>query len=96
MVRLVGKFPDPYWSSWENRSHYFDDEGNWWWEGDPRKLSASSGKFLKLSDKAMSGEGRRLFEDLLRSMVVYDPEKRITAKEVVARVINGYESLSRL
>ena len=44
--------------------------------------------FLKLSDKAMNGEERRLFEDMLRSMVVYDPEKRITAENVVASINN--------
>jgi len=86
MVRLIGMLPEPYWSSWENKKEYFDDEGNWRWKGDPRTLSTSSGKFLKLSDKAMGGEERRMFEDMLRSMVVYDPEKRITAKEVVARL----------
>ena len=64
----------------ENKKEYFDDGG------DPRKLSASSGEFLKLSDKAMGGEERRVFEDILRSMVVYNPEKRITANEVVARL----------
>jgi hypothetical protein len=50
MVRLIEKLPEPYWSSWENRNDYFD-EGNWWWKGDPCVLSASPGKFLKLSDK---------------------------------------------
>jgi len=32
------------------------------------------------------GEERRMFGDMLRSMVVYDPEKRITVEEVVARL----------
>lgn len=45
MVRLIGKLPEPYWSSWENRKNYFDDEGNWRWKGDPRT-----------SDKAISGQ----------------------------------------
>jgi uncharacterized protein YaaQ len=67
-------------------------------KGDPRTLSASSGGFLKLSDKAMDGEERRMFEEMLKSMVVYHSEERITAEQVVARlpetsrVINGYVS----
>jgi len=86
MVRLIGKLPEPYWSSWENRKDYFDNEGNWWWNGDPLTISPASGMFLKLSNKAMNGEERRMFEDMLRSMVVYDPKKRITAENVVARL----------
>ena len=86
MVRLIGKLPEPYWSSWENRKDYFDYEGNWWWNRDPLTISPASRMFLKLSNKAMNGEERRMFEDMLRSMVVYDPEKRITAENVVARL----------
>ncbi|KAF4622773.1 hypothetical protein G7Y89_g14253 [Cudoniella acicularis] len=28
MVQLFGKFPEPWWSSWENRQQWFDCEGN--------------------------------------------------------------------
>ena len=93
MIWLIGKLPEPYWSSWENRKDYFDDEGNWRWNGDPLTISSPSGMFLKTSDKAMNGEERRMFEDMLRSMVVYDPEKRITAETVVARLMNNHNPL---
>ncbi|KAJ6558424.1 kinase-like domain-containing protein [Mycena vulgaris] len=82
MVILLGKLPEPYWSSsWGNRKLHFDDEGNW--VGKAGELPKVSGMFLKLGEETMCDEDRKLFEAMLRSMVVYDPEKRLTAEDVV-------------
>jgi serine/threonine-protein kinase SRPK3 len=82
MIFLLGKLPEPYWSRWSNRARYFDDDANW--VGEKRHLRKISGQFLKLWDEdVMDTEERRLFEDMLRSMVVYDPERRINADDVV-------------
>ncbi|KAJ7803789.1 kinase-like domain-containing protein [Mycena olivaceomarginata] len=81
MVRLLGKFPEPWWSSWANRSRYFDDDG--------RLLDAECEDIYglaKLYEEGMPVDGSEydIFEALLRSMVRYDSDTRITADAVVA------------
>jgi serine/threonine protein kinase len=81
MVRLLGKFPEPWWSSWANRSRYFDDDGG--------LLDAESSDIYglaKLYEEGMPVDGSEydIFEALLRSMVRYDSDTRITADAVVA------------
>lgn len=82
MVLVLGRFPEPYWSLWTNRALYFDYDGDW--VGDESKLSCVSGVFLKVQDEQMDDEEMRLFEDMLRSMVIYDPDRRINADDMVA------------
>lgn len=82
MVAYLGKLPEPYWTSWENRKLYFDDEG--YSVYDRSGLATSFGEFLEDQEIKMDDEARKMFEDMLRRMVVYDPADRIKADELVA------------
>ncbi|KAJ7220556.1 kinase-like domain-containing protein [Mycena pura] len=79
MVLNLGKFPEPLWSSWKSRSEFFDEHG--------RSLNASvSYSFLKGAvGRAMpkGGEEPAAFEALLKSMVRYDQQSRISADDVI-------------
>ncbi|TDL20736.1 kinase-like protein [Rickenella mellea] len=82
MVLLLGKLPEPWWPLWDKRSETFDVEGKVL----PayKKVVPGPVKFLDVSAKVMGDrEERKLFEELLRSMVRYEPERRITAEDVV-------------
>ncbi|TDL22493.1 kinase-like protein [Rickenella mellea] len=79
MVLLLGKLPEPWWSLWAKRSEVFDEEGKLL--STHVKETSSSGMFLKVS--IGDSEERRNFEELLRSMVRYEPHRRITAEDVV-------------
>ncbi|KAJ7328858.1 hypothetical protein DFH08DRAFT_940505 [Mycena albidolilacea] len=80
MVLALGRFPEPLWSSWADRNKYFNEQGQ---PLDPR----ASSDFLKapwVFNKEMpeGGHERRMFKNLLRTMVSYYP--CATAANVVA------------
>jgi serine/threonine protein kinase len=53
MVLTLGKLPDRWWTKWEDRSQYFDENGTF--IGDRTKLPPVSGKFLKIPPHRMEG-----------------------------------------
>jgi hypothetical protein len=80
MVLALGRFPEPLWSSWADRNKYFNEQGQ---PLDPR----ASSDFLKApwvfnQEMPEGGHERRMFENLLRTMVSYYP--CATATSVVA------------
>ncbi|KAJ7224492.1 hypothetical protein GGX14DRAFT_650739 [Mycena pura] len=81
MVILLGKLPEPYWSSsWKNRKLYFDDDGNrveWDAKNGPKSGFSMSREFSR------SDEMKRFFEENLKNLVAYGPDERITADEMV-------------
>lgn len=82
MVRTLGKFPEEWWSKYEARKEYFDEDGNL--KLDSKKLAPISARFLKVyPGKDLSEADVQQLEMLLRKMVVYDVRQRITAQEVV-------------
>ncbi|KAF8485404.1 kinase-like domain-containing protein [Gautieria morchelliformis] len=81
MVLTLGKLPDRWWTKWEDRSEYFDDNGSF--IGDRRKLPPVSGKFLKIHSDRMEMEELEGLEKLIRMMVSYGVTDRISAAEVV-------------
>jgi hypothetical protein len=80
MVLTLGKLPDRWWTKWEDRSEYFDENATF--VGDRTKLPPLIGKFLKIPSDRMEGELKE-FERVIRMMVSYGIMDRISAAEVV-------------
>ncbi|KAF9009520.1 kinase-like domain-containing protein [Cyathus striatus] len=80
MVLTLGKLPDKWWNQWSDRAKYFDENGN--------LLEDSELKFkqyvtsLNIIADLYSEEEAADFESIIRRMVRYNPEDRITADEV--------------
>ncbi|KAF8509959.1 kinase-like domain-containing protein [Gautieria morchelliformis] len=81
MVLTLGKLPDRWWTKWEDRSEYFDENGSF--IGDRTKLPLTSGQFLKMHSDRMEMEELEGLEKLIRMMVSYGVTDRISAAEVV-------------
>ncbi|KAH6877435.1 kinase-like domain-containing protein [Coprinopsis sp. MPI-PUGE-AT-0042] len=86
MVRMFGKLPERWWSRWEKRSEYFDDEGRWIGEKEspspPRALCTGiSATFLSESEK-------EAFREVLCRIFAYEPEDRLTARGLVKELTN--------
>lgn len=80
MVLKLGKLPDRYWKRWYERREYFDEDVKW--VGAPRVFP----KFIYMSPDRMVDGDRGLLEKVLKKMVVYEPEDRISAEEVVGLI----------
>ncbi|KAF8067644.1 kinase-like domain-containing protein [Lyophyllum atratum] len=79
MVLTLGKLPQRWWTRWADRAEYFDEDGLLVVD-----RNMVLGKFVKDAvRRGMSEEEFAAFERLLRSMVCYEMEDRITADEVV-------------
>ncbi|KDR74745.1 hypothetical protein GALMADRAFT_280147 [Galerina marginata CBS 339.88] len=79
MVLALGKLPDRWWTLWKERAEYFDEDGKF--IGDRSDLFPSTGKLLK--EWGLSGDDRTVLEILMRGMLRYEMEDRITADTVV-------------
>jgi serine/threonine-protein kinase SRPK3 len=98
MVRMLGRLPEPWWSSWANRSQYFDETGvshrrpQWTsirsaledvgTEEDHRQAGSALSLFER-SGVRIPEEELVLLNDLLCKMLRYRPEERITIDEVI-------------
>jgi serine/threonine protein kinase len=80
-VLTLGKLPDRWWTKWEDRSEYFDENGTF--IGDRTKLPPISGNFLKIPSDRMEGDELKELEGVIRMMVSYEITDRISAAEVV-------------
>ena len=81
MVLTLGELPDGWWTKWEDKSEYFDENGTF--IGDMTKLPPVSGKFLKIPSDRMGMEELKGLERVIRMMVSYGITDRISAAEVV-------------
>jgi hypothetical protein len=81
MILTLGKLPDRWWSKWEDRSEYFDE--NVTFIQDRTKFPRGLGMFLKIHSDRMKGEELKEFERVIRMMVSYEIMDRISAAEVV-------------
>ncbi|KAF8488915.1 kinase-like domain-containing protein [Gautieria morchelliformis] len=81
MVLTLGKLPDRWWTKWEDRSEYFDENGLF--IGDRTHFPGVSGQFLKMPSERMETEELEGLEKLFRMMVSYGVTDRISAAEVV-------------
>ncbi|KIH90538.1 hypothetical protein SPBR_00574 [Sporothrix brasiliensis 5110] len=99
MVRFFGKMPQGWWDKWEARADFFDEQGAWLREGDTEawSLEVALSKPIEIVDPG-SGEHddvartslitseaeQKRMADLLYKLFRYEPEKRLSAEEVVA------------
>ncbi|KAH7906664.1 kinase-like domain-containing protein [Hygrophoropsis aurantiaca] len=82
MVLTLGKLPDRWWSKWDDRTEWFDDSGTL--IGDAKM--GGKRMLVKISCPRMEEEEIEDFEDLIRRMVCYQPEDRISADDVVQSI----------
>jgi serine/threonine-protein kinase SRPK3 len=99
IVYLLGKLPEPWWSSFTDRSEYFDDNGNPKLQGGRKNIRAQlysigtedfpphpgkqDGPMFEPLGTRLSEEEVDLMDDLLGKMLKLRPEERITMDEVV-------------
>ncbi|KAF2812685.1 kinase-like protein [Mytilinidion resinicola] len=98
MVQLLGKFPEPWWSSWERRDNWFDDEGNPFIRESgrisvkgPRTIEGylAEGLHFKVlitgepKSLTIPSEEVKVLADLLGQLLRYDPKERITTGAVL-------------
>jgi serine/threonine-protein kinase SRPK3 len=88
MVLTLGKLPDRWWTKWEDKSEYFDEDGTF--TGDGTKLPLVSGKFLKIPSDRMEREELKELERVIRMMVSYGIMDRISAAAVVQLTPEGW------
>lgn len=81
MVLTLGKLPERWWTTWENRSEFFDEDGTL--TADRKKLPRGSVRFLKISSSRMGEKELIELEKVLRIMVSYEIRDRIPTSEVV-------------
>lgn len=90
LVIALGVLPKPWWDRWEKRSEYFLPDGS----QKPDSLHICMQNFRPLSEKLrlmgrgyfpsfgeFESEELKALDELLRGMLVYSPQERITARE---------------
>ncbi|KAI9841135.1 MAG: hypothetical protein M1837_000979 [Sclerophora amabilis] len=96
IVQVLGRLPDPWWGKWEGRGNSFDDDGNPRRSSTTGDFLAQVYTFPDLITEENTGmtpgsEGSReipaeeveALSDLLRKMVKYQVEDRITVAEAL-------------
>ncbi|KAK2805333.1 hypothetical protein FQN50_006234 [Emmonsiellopsis sp. PD_5] len=95
-VEMLGKLPDRWWSKWDERSNWFDEDGRKNVKENLRQWYGSSAmgwtqRFTEYIQRprerrkfdTFSAEEEDAFCDMMRSMLVLEPSKRATVEEVV-------------
>ncbi|KAK2858519.1 hypothetical protein FQN49_004652 [Arthroderma sp. PD_2] len=89
-IEVLGPMPSEWWERWEERSHYFDEHGNpkegrEAWPPIDRAFEEGVQKYRrKMQPDGVFGEGETAaFLALMCRMLVFRPEERPTAKEVL-------------
>ena len=78
MVALLGPPPLEYLHRSKTSWTYFDDAGNW-------KVAAKiPDTSLEISEGRLEGDNKAAFLQFIRKMLQWNPEKRSTAKELLA------------
>ncbi|KAG6887611.1 hypothetical protein C0992_011541 [Termitomyces sp. T32_za158] len=93
MVRTFGKLPERWWTEWENRDQYFEENGTFKLDsgdlsGEPRTVNLKERlenirRRDEMGQKELSGDLEAL-ELVLGKMLRYEPEERISIDEVVS------------
>ncbi|GAB1210544.1 hypothetical protein APSETT445_009339 [Aspergillus pseudonomiae] len=95
-VEMLGKLPERWWSKWEERRNWFNEDGckdvkeslRQWYSSSARdwnqRFTASiQDPREKNKFDTFSEEERDAFQDMIKSMLVLEPSKRATIEEVV-------------
>lgn len=91
MVQVLGKLPESWWSSWEERSRRFDDHGNLkdghvitvqdlLEDGIQMMVGGEDGRLVDLS---VPKEERDVYADLLLRILKYNSKERATVDSVM-------------
>ncbi len=92
MVGLLGKLPDQLWCDWKAKGDYYDEAGNRTVGEEAEPIERFIGHKLEaLQDKGkrkvflmpMPEDEQKLLADLLRKLLCYDSEKRLSAREAL-------------
>ncbi|OJJ49268.1 hypothetical protein ASPZODRAFT_157692 [Penicilliopsis zonata CBS 506.65] len=94
MINTLGQPPSRWWSSWANRSEFFEEDGSW--VADFRRISTpvfrrlpqrlcdmGRGETEQTCEWDVAGGELRALEDLLRSMMAFEPAERPTADQLL-------------
>ncbi|EZF89429.1 CMGC/SRPK protein kinase [Trichophyton rubrum MR1448] len=94
-VETFGKLPDRWWSKWETRSDWFDEDGHKNVKESLQQYygNTSRGWTQRFADINISRKSKKLetfgteeeksFHDMMRSMLVLEPSKRASIDDVV-------------
>ncbi|WEW56963.1 serine/threonine protein kinase [Emydomyces testavorans] len=95
-VEMLGKLPDRWWSKWEKRSNWFDEDGHknvkeilhQWYGNSIRNWTQRFTDYIQHPRKrnrfdTFSVEEEKAFCDMIKSMLVFEPSKRATIEDVV-------------
>jgi serine/threonine-protein kinase SRPK3 len=107
IVLLLGRPPQSWWTSWEKRRDYFDEDGRprevpkLWYSSLREKLRMihtdddlsfrGKGPLYEEAGTALAEEEVDLLADLLEKMLRYRPDERIVMDEVVAHPWFAYQ-----
>jgi hypothetical protein len=96
LKQMLGKLPDRWWSKWEERSNWFDEDGRknvkeplrQWYSNSTRYWTQRFTECIqhprerKKLDTFLAEE-KNAFCNMIKSMLVLEPSKRATIDEVV-------------
>ncbi|KAI9699138.1 MAG: hypothetical protein M1836_003327 [Candelina mexicana] len=85
IVDALGIFPDTWWNSWPRRDQHFTEDGLKL-KGSPRSMKVriqEMGRGTTADDPDFSAGEKSALEQLLHSMLKYEPSERISAQEVL-------------
>lgn len=97
MVNTLGyeQMPERWWNSWKCRSEFFNEDGSWVSNfrriGTPafrrlhqRMWDMGRGETPESCQWDVAGGELRALEDMLRSMMTFEPAQRLTARQLMA------------
>lgn len=89
-IDILGNIPLEWWNSWENRSHFFDEYGvpkkdRHVWPSIDEAFEKGVQEYRRKSRRVseFDGEETTAILDLMRRMLSFRPEERLTAEEVL-------------
>ncbi|KAK2784966.1 hypothetical protein FQN52_008790 [Onygenales sp. PD_12] len=95
-VEMLGKLPDRWWSKWDERSNWFDEDGHknvksdlhQWYGNSAMDWAQQFTEYIQRPQErrkfdTFSAEEENAFCDMMRSMLVLEPSKRATIEEVM-------------
>lgn len=95
MVNTLGQLPQRWWDKWANRGEFFEYDGSWQYGGVDRILTPAfrrlhqrmwhmgRGETPETCEWDVEGGEMRALEDLLKGMLVFEPDARLTAEQVL-------------
>ncbi|KAL8707278.1 MAG: hypothetical protein Q9220_007662 [cf. Caloplaca sp. 1 TL-2023] len=83
LVRYLGPLPAPWWKAWEARATYFEEDELWKGiSGEKRPLSVRIQDMRRECGSGFSDDEADCLEQMLGSMLKFEPSKRATIEQV--------------